>query len=470
MTDVQTQRFRGGADSQRNATSGPPARYLIAAGVAILVLVAAVSQIPSATTAGESESTASSNRLLPVRTIELTSITELETRHTFTGVVEPARTSQLGFERSGRVLELLVDEGERVEADQPLARLDTQALEIRSRELEAKRLEARAILAELRRGPREETIAAARANVEQFQAELELWTVTCSRNDRLRQNDAITEQQYDNARLNMSAARARLSAAKSQLRELEEGTRQEQLDAQDAVVAQLDANLALVETDLEKSVLRAPFAGTISKRLIDEGTVTSATATVFELVDTDHLEARIGLPADVASRLQPGQEKGLRKGTQHLAGRIRAVRPVLDPVTRTQVVIIDIVDDASRQTVPGEVVRLDITETGDADGFWVPLSALAQGPRGLWSLYAVDPASADAQAAEANNARVERRTVEVVHTEEDQALVRGTVYDGDRIVVNGLHRIVPGQLVRVVDDSIDGESPSMPTNLKRHSG
>ncbi|MFG0333467.1 MAG: efflux RND transporter periplasmic adaptor subunit [Maioricimonas sp. JB049] len=470
MPDVQLQRVRDDDALQTSGSSGSGGRYLIVAAAILVVLIAAVSRIPSTTTASESGSATSPARLLPVRTTEVLPVTELKRSHTFTGVVEAARTSRLGFERAGRVLELLADEGDRVEAGQPLARLDTQALAIRSRQLDAKRLEARAVLAELRRGPRQESIAAARAHVEQYQAELDLWSLTSSRNERLRQNNAIAEQRYDNARLNMLAARARLDAATSQLRELEEGTRPEQIDAQEAVLEQLDASLRLIQTELEKSVLRAPFAGTISARFIDEGTVTAAAAPVFELVDNNHLKAHVGIPAETAVHLQPGSEKTLRVGTRNLTGRIRAMRPVLDPVTRTQVVIIDIVGDAARTIIPGEVVRLDMAESGETDGFWVPLSALAQGPRGLWVLYAVQPASTDVSASAADAARVERRTVEVLHTEVDQALVRGTVYAGDRIVMDGLHRIVPGQQVRVIDDAGESASPVASAELKQHSG
>lgn len=65
-----------------------------------------------------------------------------------------------------------------VEAGQPLARLDVSTLEVKRRQLEAQRLQAAAVLAELRAGPRTETIAAARASVEQREAELELWKRT----------------------------------------------------------------------------------------------------------------------------------------------------------------------------------------------------------------------------------------------------------------------------------------------------
>jgi multidrug efflux pump subunit AcrA (membrane-fusion protein) len=43
--------------------------------------------------------------------------------------------------------------------------------------------------------------------------------------------------------------------------------------------------------------------------------------------------------------------------------------------------------------------------------------------------------------------RVQKRDVEVINTENDRVLVRGTLNDGEQIVIDGLHRIAEGQLV-----------------------
>jgi pyruvate/2-oxoglutarate dehydrogenase complex dihydrolipoamide acyltransferase (E2) component len=55
---------------------------------------------------------------------------------------------------------------------------------------------------------------------------------------------------------------------------------------------------------LEKSVLKAPFAGTVAARLMDEGTVIMAGQTVLRLVEDTHLEARVGVPPHVAAHCQ----------------------------------------------------------------------------------------------------------------------------------------------------------------------
>lgn len=47
---------------------------------------------------------------------------------------------------------------------------------------------------------------------------------------------------------------------------------------------------------------------------------------------------------------------------------------------------------------------------------------------------------------------MERRDVEILYTESDQVLVRGAIKSGDRVITEGIQRIVTGQLVRPVDD------------------
>ena len=82
-------------------------------------------------------------------------------------------------------------------------------------------------------------------------------------------------------------------------------------------------------------------------------------------------------------------------------------------------------------------------------GVWLPLTALAEGERGLWSVYVTEPVR-DIEAAPGLTAthRVARRTVDLIHQEADRVYVRGAITRQDRIVVTGLHRIVPGQSVR----------------------
>lgn len=82
-----------------------------------------------------------------------------------------------------------------------------------------------------------------------------------------------------------------------------------------------------------------------------------------------------------------------------------------------------------------------------ANGYWLPISALVQGKRGLWSCYALTETENSPKNLSLANAnatkpyRVERRDVEVVHTEGDRVLVRGAIESGENVINRRICRI-----------------------------
>jgi multidrug efflux pump subunit AcrA (membrane-fusion protein) len=90
----------------------------------------------------------------------------------------------------------------------------------------------------------------------------------------------------------------------------------------------------------------------------------------------------------------------------------------------------------------GDLARIALERNVASTGMWLPITALAESRRGLWSAYVVVPSE--------SGPVVERREVEVLHAESDRAFVRGTLRDGETVVATGLHRLVPGQRVSVV--------------------
>jgi multidrug efflux pump subunit AcrA (membrane-fusion protein) len=118
------------------------------------------------------------------------------------------------------------------------------------------------------------------------------------------------------------------------------------------------------------------------------------------------------------------------------------VLPLRDAAARTVDVILELPPDAG--LVPGDLIRLRLGRQQETPGFWVPVGALTEASRGLWSLYVAEPmAAADGPATHA----LSRRVVQVIHTDDDRAFVSGTLAEGDAVVTDGLQRVVPGQQV-----------------------
>lgn len=378
---------------------------------------------------------------IPVEVVELKPVDSFARKRTYTGKVEAARTSELSLERSGKLIEIKVDEGDPVKAGAVLARLDTRHLKIIRQKLQAERDAAQAKLAELLAGPRPQTIAAAEAAVRQLMAKLKNLQADHGRNEQLLQRNAISRSVFEASQYDVQQQQAQLDAAKSQLSELQEGTRKEQIDAQKAEVANLDAQLADNLIDLEDTELKAPFSGRISKRYADEGTVISPESPLLRLVEDQRLEAHIGVPVEMTPGLKRGAEQQVQLNGKTYQSTLKAVLPELDPVTRTREVVLALGEEAVQRLIPGQVIRLSMEESVEMQGFWLPLSALARGERGLWSAYAVVPGKVEGELI------LEKRQIEVLHTEGDRVLVRGTLKSGDRMVVDGIHKLANNQRV-----------------------
>jgi len=339
--------------------------------------------------------------LLPVETLRVREVESYEVATRYAGRVVSRRTSELGFERGGRLVALAADEGDRVEAGQVLARLDVRELEARRRELAAQ-------------------VEAARARVGEIDSRLALARVTTARRRELLEREAISAQLFDESRYAEQALAAQIEAAR-------------------ADIAAAESARSSVDVALDLSLLKAPYAGSIVARAADEGTVVTPGQRILTLVEDGILELRVGLPPEAARSLAPGQEHPIEiHGRVHPA-RLDALLETVETDTRTVTAVFRFLAQPAGVR-DGELARVSLASETRTRGFWLPITALAESRRGLWSAYALAPGE--------EGPRVERRELEVLHAESDRVFVRGTLRDGEEVVAAGLHRLVPGQRVR----------------------
>jgi len=236
----------------------------------------------------------------------------------YTATVVARRTSQLAFQATERVDRILCGEGDYVTKGQLLAQQDQAALKSQYDAAVARSKQTAAVLAELEKGPRKETIDAARADLSQLKAR---------------------SQGYDAARFDAEAAKSAVEAAEQKLRELLAGTREEQINAQRGALGVITATIAQAKTRLDQTNLYAPFAGRISRRFVDEGSLPQRGAAVLEIVESDHLEVRFGVSPEIARELQLGDSLTFTSRDVSAVGELKQVQPKLDRSTRTQMVI-----------------------------------------------------------------------------------------------------------------------------------
>ncbi|MUH01243.1 efflux RND transporter periplasmic adaptor subunit [Scytonema sp. UIC 10036] len=382
--------------------------------------------------------------IVPVKTQQVEAATSYQLLQAYTGEVAAMRVSELGFELSGKVVKLKVDRGDRVTTGTPLAQLDTSDLETQVQELLARKAQAVAVLEELKAGPRAEKIAVARAQVKQIEQQLKLEEIKHARRKDLYTQGAISREQYEEVASSANVLLERLAAARSELNELLAGTRKEQIAAQQAVVKQLDASIAQIKIKIAKSTIKAPFSGMIAARRLDEGTVVNAGQAVVRLVENTKPEVEIGVPVQLIPQIQLESKQKVQIGQKTYQSKVSSILPEVNLTTRTRTVVLTLEGSRAQSVAPGQIARLTIPQTVREKGYWVPITALVRGERGLWSCYAL---KAEKSPDGTKSYRVEQHNVEVLHTQEKRVLVRGTLQPSDTVIIDGTQRIVPGQLV-----------------------
>ena len=401
-------------------------------------------------------------RPLAVNVVVATRVSGYQAKRHYLGKIESKRHSRLSFEFAGKINTVHVDEGQPVQKGELLAELDTEILRSSLGALTAQIESATALLDELIAGPRSEDIAAAQANVRRWTSQLKLAQITRQRMDRLLKSRAVSDQEVDEAVYNEQSVAAQMDLAKSNLDELVNGTRIEQIAAQRAALNQLRAEHNTVAVQIRKSQLRAPFSGIVAARLLDEGEVIKSGQPVYELLDNQHLKARIGLPVESLPHVSDLEQHELLYRDQKFVAKFRSVKPEKNTQTRTVDVVFELPPMLPAPSI-GDVVRFELSEPADSPGYWIPTSALVETYRGLWGCYVAVEMEPNSGLAISG-----LRELEILHQEGERSFVRGALVAGEKVITSGVHRLVNEQAIRVVRNH--GGSALAAVKMERNTG
>ena len=184
----------------------------------------------------------------------------------------------------GRLASVLVHEGDSVDFNQALARIDSKELDAQLRRADA----------EVRRAQQEKNSAI--AVIAQRKSELSLAKKDLARSRGLYENDSISLEQLQRDETLVQTARAALTVAQAQLSNTE------------AAIEAAIANTELLKVQIEDSVLKAPISGRILYRLAEPGEVLPAGGKVLTVLDIYDVYMTIFLPTQHAARLAIGAD------------------------------------------------------------------------------------------------------------------------------------------------------------------
>ncbi len=244
----------------------------------------------------------------------------------YSGTVEAATISNLSFQVGGKVVKVLVTEGQRVEKDQPLAELD-------SAEFEAARDQARATLdrsersqdqaaalLEVYRKTLPDDVARAEAGVTSARDVLTEAQSNKERYDQLYSRQVVSKKEWETVKLNYDTARSKLAEAEAVLRQAKGnlgriGATEREVEAARAQAAASKAALEQARIQLDRTQLRAPFAGIVTSRNIEPGEVVTPTRQAITLSDLTSVKVKIYVGETEIGKREAGPE-GQREGRQ----------------------------------------------------------------------------------------------------------------------------------------------------------
>lgn len=215
---------------------------------------------------------------------------------------------ELTFESNEPIATIHIADGERVEQGTLLLEQDAERLEIQLARLEAEHDRVAARLAELERGPREESIRAARAQLESAQAERANAKVELERARQVFEKKLSTQETLDRATLRFTTAQAFENTQRESLDALLNGTTIEEIQQAAAAVKSASASVDEARLAIDRTRLVAPMDGLVDKVLarVGERPVPGQTQVIF--LDSARTYARVYVPENLKSNITPGDE------------------------------------------------------------------------------------------------------------------------------------------------------------------
>ncbi len=206
----------------------------------------------------------------------------------------------------GRILKILVQEGQQVKAGDTLAILDTPDINAKQAQAEAVLSAATAQNAKAQKGAREEQIQGAYELWQKAKAGLEIYEKTYNRVENLFAQGVVSEQKRDEAKAQYDAAIATEKAAKSQYDMAVNGAEEEVKEMAAAQMRQAQGVVAEVNSYIDETVLTASIDGEVSEIFPMVGELVGTGAPIMNIAVMDDMWVTFNVREDLLQNLAMG--------------------------------------------------------------------------------------------------------------------------------------------------------------------
>ena len=371
-------------------------------GATFLIIVLLLASRPDKTS--ESEPLAA----VLVQSLQVEAI-DLQPEIEITGRLQPANRAQLRFELSGQLAARHVEPGQVVEKEDKLLSMDEG-------DAHDARAEAQAKLA-----------------MEQSAIKRDRQLLKISKKDKKLQSDEVARLEKLGAGSLVSASR--LDQARQRLLQLESAEAQLQYSVETATARLSSINAALdrAQRNLERTVLLAPFAGTVNTVEIEPGDYVTPAKMALELVDLREMDFYAEVSGAAAAALHLQQAITIQVNGHAVEGQIVALRSDPDPSTFTHALRIRL---PGKGLLPGSLAHTRLPLSRLESVLAVPIASVLQ-EDGRVYIFVI------------HDGKLERREVTSGPRHRDQLVITHGLNEGETIVASDVATLSHAQSVRV---------------------
>jgi len=365
---------------------------------------------------------------------------------TTVGTVFPFKEVIITPKIAGKIEKIYFKEGDTVKAGEVILKLDQVDFVLAVKQAEAALATARATLANLLAGTRSEKVEQAKAALHQAQANLTNIEKEFQRIQRLAAIEAVAQRQLDATRAQYEIASAQVKQAQEQLDMLKKGATEEEIAIARAQVKQAEANLAVASNYLKDTLIRAPFAGLVTARFVDEGvqvytapktdilkiTDLSRVKIVSPVSERDFSKIKVGTPAEIKIDALAGEM---------FKGQITRIIPEISPSSR---------NFNAEVEMPNRLLRL-------RGGMFANLRFLVGQKETIIltrETLLTDPVTGVSYAFVVEGDQAARRKLTLGERSGFLVEVLEGVKEGESIVVKGQNKLKPGSRVKIITESL----------------
>lgn len=374
---------------------------------------------------------------VPVKVMK-TAKSNIEDIVTFTGQIEAGDEVKVVGKISGRVKEVNFEIGDYVQAGEPLVILETDELYDQLSQAEATLASAKANLAANESGSLPQQLEQAKSAFEQAEANYFNVKADYERMKALYEADAISRQAFDGMELKYKVAKSQYESAKEQLKLTEERL-PKNVEALRAQVAQAQAAVDLIKTNIENSVIKAPVSGMISSKQIQPGEMCQAGAPLGAVVNIDRVKVVINVPEEDINKLKDGQEATVNVDALGNEGRIKSKISIVSPASgasRLFQVKIEM-ENKDHRLKPGMFANVNVVRGIKENVITIPKDAVLIKKHGN-VVYVV------------KEGKAEERLVKVGVTNGDRVEITEGLKEGETVVTSGQNMLTEGSAVKIL--------------------